>query len=189
MKDQLDISKCRSQRPYSHLEYLGRFLWMLASPLFRWSPRSFFAWRRFLLRIFGAKVGKNVHVYPSAIVYLPWNLEVNDEASIGEWALIYNLGRVTIGEQATVSHRAHLCAGTHDYRDPTLPLLRDPINIGPRAWVCAEAFISPRVTIGEGAIVAAASVVTKDVLPWQVVGGNPAVFIKLREIRALEQIV
>lgn len=184
----LEVAACRRQRPYSRLEYLGRVLWALSMPLFRWSPRPFFGWRCFLLRMFGAKVGHDVHVYPSAIVYLPWNLVVGDEASIGEWALIYNLGKIIIGERATVSHRAHLCAGTHDYRHPTLPLIRDPIDVGAQAWICADAFIGPGLKIGEGAIVGAAAVVTKDIPAWQIVAGNPARIVKMRVMYSPEEL-
>lgn len=178
----LDIEGCRRQRPYRRREYLGRILWALASPLFRLSPRPLFGWRRFLLRLFGARIGRQAHVYPSVRIYLPWNLILGEESSIGEWALIYNLGPVTIGKRATVSHRAHLCAGTHDYRDPSLPLLRLPIEIGAQAWICADAFVGPNVRVGEGAIVGAAAVVVRDVPAWQIVAGNPARVIKERKL-------
>ena len=180
---ELDIDTCRSRRPYSRWEYLGRVLWALTTPLFRFSPRPLFGWRRMLLRLFGAKVGRDVHVYPSARIYLPWHLRLGDQASIGEWALIYNLGPIAIGARATISHRAHLCAGTHDYRDPALPLLREPIEIGAQAWICADAFVGPGVKIGEGAIVGAAGVVVKDVPAWQIVAGNPARVIGSRQLR------
>ncbi len=180
---QLNIAACRGLRPYSQREYLLRILWALAIPLFRFSPRPFFGWRRMLLRVFGAQVGAGAHVYPSARIYLPWNLALGEECSIGEWALVYNLGPVAIGDRATISHRAHLCAGTHDYRDPTLPLLRLPIEIGSQAWVCADAFIGPGRKVGEGAIVGAAAVVVSDVPAWQIVGGNPARVIKTRVMR------
>ena len=179
---ELDIASCRSRRPYSRREYVGRLLWSIVSPLFRWSPRPLFGWRRFLLRLFGAQVGDQAHVYPSARVYLPWMLTLGEQASIGEWALIYNLGPVKIGDQATISHRAHLCAGTHDYRDPALPLLRLPIEIGARAWVCADAFVGPGRCVGEGAVVGAGAVVVSDVPDWTIVGGNPAQPIKKRDI-------
>mgnify|MGYP002280335680 CR=1 FL=1 len=182
MTKELDIGNCRRQRPYSRREYLGRLLWALVSPLFRWSPRPLFGWRRFLLRLFGARVGRQAHVYPSARIYLPWMLTLGEQASIGEWALIYNLGAVTIGDRATISHRAHLCAGTHDYRDPALPLLRLPIEVGAQAWVCADVFLGPGRRVGEGAIVGAGAVVVSDVPDWTVVGGNPAQPIKKREI-------
>lgn len=177
---QLDIESCRRLRPYRTREYLGRFLWSLATPLFQFSPRPLFAWRRFLLRLFGAQVGRQVHIYSSARIYIPWNLSIGDHASIGEWALIYNLGPISIGARATISHRAHLCAGTHDHADPSLPLLRLPIDIGPQAWICADAFVGPGLRVGEGAIVGAAAVVTHDVPPWQIVAGNPARAIRPR---------
>lgn len=136
-----------------------------------------------MLRIFGAKIGREVHVYPSATIYLPWNLLVGDHASIGEWALIYNLGLVTIGARATVSHRAHLCAGTHDHSDFTMPLVRSPIEVGEQAWICADAYVGPGVTIGEGAVVGACAVVVRDVQAWLIVAGNPAKVVKARELQ------
>jgi len=114
---------------------------------------------------------------------MPWNLNIGDWSSIGEYAFIYNLGKVTIGKCATVSHRAHLCAGTHDYQDPSLPLLRPPIFIGDQAWICADAYIGPGVSVGEGAVIGARAVVVKDVAPWTVVAGNPARVLKRREIK------
>jgi putative colanic acid biosynthesis acetyltransferase WcaF len=133
--------------------------------------------------MFGAKVGSNVHVYNSAVIYMPWNLEIGDWSSIGEQAFVYNLGRVTIGSRTTISQRAHLCAGSHDFTDPALPLLKPPISIGDQAWVCADAFVGPGVSVGEGAIVGARAVVVKDVEPWHVVAGNPAKFIKMRILK------
>lgn len=157
-----------------------RVLWAMVHPFFRFSPRIFFSWRCFLLRRFGAKVGKAVHIYNSATIYMPWNLEMGDWSSIGEHAFIYNLGKVIIGSRVTISHMTHLCAGTHDYENKILPLLKLPIVIKDYAWICADAFIGPGVTIGEGAVVGARAVVVKDVEPWSVVAGNPAVFIKKR---------
>lgn len=179
----LDIRSARAARPYSTREYAGRALWSLSWPLFRFSPRPLFAWRRFLLRCFGASVGRDVHVYPSARIEIPWNLRIGDEASIGENVLVYNLGQVEIGPRATVSHNAHLCAGSHDYLDPSLPLLRLPIRIGADAWICAQSFVGPGVIVGDGAVVGAAAVVTGAVEAWTVVAGNPAQFVKRRELR------
>ena len=132
----LNISKCRNSKPYKFSEYIGRILWAIILPFFQYSPRPFFAWRRFLLRLFGAQIGKEAHIDPSARIYLPWNLILGNEASIGEKALIYNLGIITIGDRATISQRVHLCAGTHNYSDPSMPLLRLPIKIGAQAWIC-----------------------------------------------------
>ncbi|MGQ0799768.1 MAG: putative colanic acid biosynthesis acetyltransferase [Pseudomarimonas sp.] len=183
----LDIEAARAARPYTSREYVGRMLWAWAWPLFRYSPRICFGWRRWLLRRFGAAVGRHVHIYPSVRVAIPWNLQIDDHAAVGEDVLIYNLGPVRIGARATVSHRAHLCAGTHDFRDPALPLLRLPITIGGQVWVCADAFVGPGVSVGEGAVVGAAAVCVKDVPAWTIVAGNPAVFIKHRELRGVTE--
>ncbi len=179
----LDIEAARAARPYSVREYAGRVLWVLATPLFRLSPRPCYGWRRWLLRLFGASVGIEARVDPSTRVVIPWNLVIGNHASLGDRVLVYSLGLVNIGARATVSHLAHLCAGSHDYLDPRLPLMRSPIEIGADAWVCAQAFIGPNVTIGDGAVVAACAVVTRSVEPWSVVAGNPARFIKMRTLR------
>jgi putative colanic acid biosynthesis acetyltransferase WcaF len=133
--------------------------------------------------MFGATVGKHVNIYNSAGIYMPWNLKIGDWSAIGEHACIYNLGIISIGEKVTISQRAHLCAGTHDYTNPAMPLLRPPIDIKDQAWVAADAFVGPGVIIGEGAVVGARAVVVKDVEPWRVVAGNPAVVIKKRIIK------
>jgi putative colanic acid biosynthesis acetyltransferase WcaF len=180
----LDISANRAAQKYAVGEQLRRVLWGLGKLFFRFSPRPCFGWRRFVLRCFGAKIGRNVNFYPSTLVYFPWNLSVGDWSAIGEGALIYNLGSVTLGRRVTISHRAHLCAGTHDYAQPDLPLLKPPITIGDQAWICADAFVGPNVTVGEGAVVGARAVVMKDVAPWMVAVGNPAREIKKRALNS-----
>ena len=164
----------RRAAKYTRAEQLQRVLWALAQPLFRLSPRPFFGWRAALLRLFGARIGPGVHVYPSARVFLPSLLEIGAGSAIGERAHLYNLGRVRIGRDVTVSQQAHLCAGTHDHEDPAMPLRRASIDIGSRAWVCADAFVGPDVTVGEGAILGARAVAMRDVPPWTIQAGNPA---------------
>lgn len=181
--DQLDISRNRSVSKYSRKEMVSRVLWGIVHPFFRFSPRICFRWRRFLLRLFGAKIGKEVHIYNSATIYMPWNFEIGDWSSIGEHAFIYDLGKITIGNRATISHRAHLCAGSHDYKDKALPLLKLPIEVKDSAWICADAFIGPGVTVGEGAVVGARAVAVKDIEPWTVVAGNPAMPVKKRVLK------
>jgi putative colanic acid biosynthesis acetyltransferase WcaF len=178
----LDIAANRRARKYSRGELLRRVAWAAVWPLFRFSPRPAFAWRRLLLRALGAKVGAGVHIYASAMIYYPWMLEIGADSAIGERALIYNLGPVTIGRRATISHQAHMCAGTHDYSDPALPLLKPPIVVGDEAWICADAFVGPGVTVGAGAVVGARAVAMRDVEPWTVVAGNPARAVKRREL-------
>lgn len=180
----LDIAAARAARPYTRSEYVGRVLWALATPLFRLSPRPLHGWRRALLRLFGARVGRDVSIHPSARIVIPWNLSIGDESSLGDRALVYNLGHVTIGARSTVSHLAHLCAGSHDYLDPVLPLLRLPIEIGSDVWVCTQAFVGPGLTLGDGSVVGACAVVTRSVDAWTVVAGNPAKPVRARVMRA-----
>lgn len=180
---ELDIQKNRGSRKYSFGELLRRVFWGVGKLLFHFSPRPCFGWRRMVLRCFGASVGKQVNTYPSTRIYYPWNLTVGDWSAIGEDTLIYNLGPVTLGRKVTISHRAHLCAGTHDYTRPDMPLLKLPIVVRDQAWICADAFIGPGVTVGEGAVVGACAVVKKDVASWTVIAGNPARFIKKRELK------
>lgn len=182
----LDIAGNRNTRKYSRKENIRRLMWATVYPFFRYSPRTFFGWRRLLLRLFGARIGCKVNIYNSVTIYMPWNLEIGDWSSIGEYAFIYNLGKVIIGCRCTVSHRAHLCAGTHDYIDPAMPLLKLPITVGDQAWLCTDTFIGPGVNIGEGAVVGARAVVVKDVLPWTIVTGNPAKPIKERKVKNKE---
>ncbi len=178
----LDIEGNRGARPYRSREYVARVLWALAYPLFRWSPRVLFGWRAFLLRRFGARVGRQVHVYPRAAIELPWMLDIGEFSSVADGVRIYNLGLVRIGARSTISFGAHVCAGTHDYESAAFPLQRLPIDIGHDVWICADAFLAPGVTIGDGAVVAARAVVVDVVPAWTVVAGHPARVVKQRAI-------
>lgn len=169
-----DITSNRAARKWSAREQAGRAFWALATPLFRWSPRIFWGWRRMLLRLFGAKIGAGAHIYPTARIAIPWNLNIGEQAAVGDHAILYALGPIRIGARATVSQYAHLCAGTHDWRDPAMPLVKTPLVIGDDAWICAEAFVGPGVSVGEGAILGARGVTMKDIPAGAVFGGNPA---------------
>jgi putative colanic acid biosynthesis acetyltransferase WcaF len=178
----LDIAANRRAKNYSKREMLARFCWLFGKPLFRFTPRQLFACRNLLLRCFGAKIGRNTRFENSVHVQFPWMLEIGEYSAVGERVLIYNLGKVTIGDRVTISQLAHLCAGTHDYTCPEMPLQRLPIDIADDAWICADAFIGPGVVVHEGAVVGARSAVFKEVEPWAVVGGNPARRIKSRKV-------
>lgn len=160
---------------------VGRLIWAVVSIcFFRLSPKPFHRWRSFLLRSFGAKVGKRVHVYPGVKIWAPWNLELGDECGIASGAILYSQGKITIGSQAVISQGAHICAGTHDYNDPGFRLVTMPIFIGERAWVAAEAFVHPGISIGKGCVIGARAVVTKDMPEWMVCAGHPCKPIKER---------
>src|SRR5690606_2001480 len=129
-----------------------------------------------VLKFFGADVKFSCTVHSSVEIWAPWNLKMSDFSCLGPHSNCYNQGKVEIGSNATISQHVYLCASTHDYSLSDHPLLVAPIVIGERAWVAADAFIGPGVSIGEGAVVGARAAVFKNVEPWAVVGGNPARF-------------
>jgi len=163
---------------------LGRMAWSMVHGLFfRFSPRPLHSWRAFLLRLFGAHVGRGVHVYAGVRIWAPWNVRLADGAGIADGVTLYSQGRISIGRRAVISQGVHLCTGTHDYERSGFPLITEPISIGDYAWLAAEAFVHPGVTIGEGAVIGARSVVTKDMPAWTVCAGHPCKPIKDRTWR------
>jgi putative colanic acid biosynthesis acetyltransferase WcaF len=173
----------RRTSPWTLKQKIARAAWMIVwTILFRPSFHNLYLFRRLLLRAFGAKVGPHVRVRPSAWIEIPWHVTLEEGAIIGDGAILYSLGPITIGRFTTISQYAHLCAGTHDHTSQSFDLIKAPITIGDNAWVATDAFVGPGTTIGDRSVVAARSVVTKDVASDQVVAGNPARFIKPRII-------
>jgi putative colanic acid biosynthesis acetyltransferase WcaF len=165
-----------------------RSLWNVAYIfLFRpFGTKLFRRWRLFLLRLFGAKVHKDSGVYSSAKIWAPWNLELHKNAWIGYHVVCYNMAKVILEEDTTISQYSYLCTASHNVSTIKLTpetTIAAPITVHTNAWVGTQAFIGPGVSIGEGAIVGARAAVFKDVEPWTIVGGNPAKFIKKREIK------
>jgi putative colanic acid biosynthesis acetyltransferase WcaF len=166
---------------FSSSDRLRRLLWNICwGLLYRLSPRPFHGWRSMLLRLFGATLGPNCHFYPGSRVWAPWNLICADQVTAGDGVEIYNPAPVTLGSHAILSQRAYLCGATHDYDDPAFPLLAYTMHIGAYAWVCARASVAPGVRIGEGAVLGLGSVATRDLEPWTVYAGAPAVKVKAR---------
>lgn len=177
----LDVAANRRAVKYTRREMAGRVLWEIVRvPLFAWTPRPCWGWRRSLLRWFGAVVGRDAHIYPSVRIAMPWNVRVGNEVAVGDRAILYSLGRITIGDRATISQGAHLCAGTHDYVRADMALVKAPITVGAGAWICADAFVGPGVAVGDRAIVGARAVAMKDVDADAIVAGNPARLIRSR---------
>jgi len=142
--------------------------------LFRFSPRPFHAWRSFLLRLFGAKIGRDVHIYPSVTIWSPQNLEVGDRVGIGQDAVIYCMGRIVIASNVVVSQGVHLCSGSHDYNSPNFQLFTKAIYIGSHTWLCADTFVAPGVTIADGSVIGARGVVVKSIVDsWKIWAGSP----------------
>lgn len=163
---------------------ITRVAFMLVWALFcRWTPPRAHAWRAAILRLFGARIARKVAIYPSVQIWLPAHLEMHEGATLGPGVNCYAMAPITIGKGAIVSQRAVLCAGSHDYRDPAFQLITRPITIGPKAWVAAEAFVGPGVTLGEGAVLGARGVAFRDLQPWTVYAGNPCAEVARRDIR------
>lgn len=168
-------------------EFRGRgklvtLTWQLVQgSLFRFSPQPFYGWRRFLLSLFGAKVGRGVLIRPTARVTYPWKVVLGDYCWIGDDAEIYSLGPITIGAHAVISQRSYICAGTHDYHDILFPLVARPVVVEDEAWVATGCFVAPGVTIGRGAILAACTTAIKDVPAGAIMAGTPAKQVGVRK--------
>lgn len=170
-----------ARHPYTLSEYLRRCAWLIVQATFiRFSPPRAFAWRRWWLRLFGAQLAPTARTGRTTQVFQPWMLTMGRHSHLADRVLAYSAGPITVGDHTIVSQGAYLCAGTHDYTQPNLPLQRPPITIGSGVWICTEAFIGPGVTVGDNSVVGARAVVSKDVPAGVVVAGNPATIIKPR---------
>jgi len=175
-----ELDKVRT--PFSMTNRIARLLWwVVGALLFRPSPRNFGAWRRFLLRCFGADLGRNVQVYSGAKIWAPWNLQMSDFSCMDDDVDCYNADRVCLGKNVIISRGVSLCTATHDYQVPEFPVITKPITIHDNVWVAARAFVFPGITIEEGAVVGACAVVNKYVPKDAIVAGNPAKIIAFRE--------
>lgn len=171
---------------FSLVNRIRRALWeIVVFIFFRYSPKPFHRWRSFLLRCFGAKVGRSVHVYPKVKIWAPWNLRLDDECGIANGAILYSQGLITIGRRVVISQGAHLVAGTHDYTKQGFPLITKPIHVSDHVWIAAEAFVHPGVTINTGCVIGARSVVTSDMPAWMVCAGHPCKPLKQRQLESI----
>jgi len=161
--------------PHSFRNKLGRTAWgVIWLVLFRPSPKPLHGWRRMLLRLFGARLGHQATVHASVRIWAPWNLEMGDHSCLSPGVDCYAVDRIRIGARATVSQYSFLCTAGHDPDSADMTLVTAPITIGDHAWVAADAFVGPGVSIGEGAVVGTRASVFKDVPAWTIVVGNPA---------------
>jgi putative colanic acid biosynthesis acetyltransferase WcaF len=168
--------------PWTTRQKLLRVVWGLAVlVLFRPSFHNWYGFRAALLRAFGAKVGRNVRVRRTVRIEIPWNVELADDVSIGDEAILYSLGPIRIGRRSFVSQYAHLCAGSHDHTRLDYPLLREPITIGEDCWIAADAFVAMGVTVGDRAVLGARASAFADLPSDMIAVGNPAKPIKRRE--------
>ncbi len=160
---------------------LFRLAWNITWALLgKWTPVPLHGWRRLLLVTFGAKLAPTARIYPHTSIWFPPNLTMGNHSVMGPGVMCYNMDRVSIGDYAIISQRAHLCGGTHDPDDPHFQLVPKPICVGDKAWVAAEAFVGPGVTLGEGAVLGARGVCVKNLAAWTIHAGNPSRYLRDR---------
>lgn len=166
---------------------LGRLVWSVVYLLlFRPSPRPMHGWRNLLLKLFGAKIGRHVHIHSSVKIWAPWNLVVGNFVGVGDGANLYCMDKIFIGDHAVISQGAHLCCGSHDFNRINFQLLTSPIVVGTRVWVCADAFVGMGVVLADGVVLGARSLVTKTIdSPWTIWAGIPASKIGDRTVTPL----
>lgn len=160
-----------------------QFWWIVQSTIFAWSPQFMYSWRNFLLRCFGAKIGKGVIIRPSAQITYPWKLVVGDNSWIGDDVVLYTLGEIEIGSNSVVSQRSYLCAASHDYTKPEFPIWSKKIVIEDECWLATDVYVAPGITIGKGTVVGARSSVFKNLPCGMVCVGSPAKPIKERVMK------
>ena len=184
---QLQLYAYRNRHPISNK--IKRFLWGLVwRAVGLMTPdRGFGPVRRIrtiVARIFGADIGLHSSLSNSCEIWYPGNLQMGSWSILSEKCNVYSVDKIKIGDRVAISREVFLCTASHDITSPVMELAHAPIVVGSDVWIGARAIVLPGVTIGEGAVVAAGAVVTKDVEPWTVVGGNPAKVIKRRELKS-----
>jgi len=181
----IDLSQPDSSALVRGRSRLVEALWLLlGAPLLASRLILSARFRSWLLRLFGARIGAGMYMKPGVRVKFPWYLSVGDHCWIGEDAWIDNLAPVSIGAHVCISQGAYLCTGNHDWTKPNLKLFIKPITLERGSWIGAKALVSPGVTVKEGAILTAGSVATKDLAPFGIYAGNPAVLTKTRVVGA-----
>lgn len=177
---QIDLSRC--QTDWDTKLKIRRGIWQyLIKPLYYLLPCR--QLRICVLRLCGARIGKNCNIQRGVDILMPWNLELGDYVALAHHTRVLNFSPVRIDSMTVISQYVHLCTGTHDYTDPYFKLLFKPIRIGAESWVASGAFIGPGVTLGRGCVIGANAVVTKDMPEWKVCAGHPCKPLKTRVVR------
>ncbi len=160
--------------------FIVQLWWLIQSTFFAMSPQFMYGWRRFLLRCFGAEIGKGVIIRPTAKITYPWKLTIGDFSWIGDYVELYTLGEIEVGTNVVISQKCYLCAASHDYQSPSFDIYAKKIIIEDEAWLATDVFIAQGITIGKGAVIGARSTVLSDMPEGMVCVGYPAKAIKPR---------
>ena len=147
--------------------------WLVQATLINCSPQVFYAWRRFLLRAFGATIGKKVLIRTSAKFTYPWKVSIGDHSWIGDNVVLYSLGVIEIGSNTVISQKCYLCTASHDYNKESFDTIAKSITVGNGCWLATDVFVAPGISIGEGAIIGARSSVFKNIEARTINIGSP----------------
>lgn len=147
--------------------------WGVQATLFRHSPQIFYGWRRFLLRAFGAKIGKGVLVRPTARITYPWKVTIGDWSQVGDGTELYSLGRIEIGAHTVVSQGCYICAAGHDPASNSFAIYQSRVVIEDEVWLASQCFVMPGVTVRKGTFCKVRTLVTSDTEEGTVYAGSP----------------
>ncbi|AJR02868.1 acyl transferase [Siansivirga zeaxanthinifaciens CC-SAMT-1] len=178
-----DLSKYFTPRDFrGKTKIVVQLWWIVYALLFKPSPQVMYGWRRFLLRLFGARIGKKVIIRPSAEITYPWKVCIGNYSWIGDNVVLYSLGDIKIGSNTVISQRSYICTGSHHYTKRNFPIYAKKIVIEDGCWLATDVFVAPGVLIETGTVVGARSSVFKDLKAFSIYAGSPAKFLKKREI-------
>ena len=176
-----DLSKFKLPKDFrGKPNWYVQLWWIVQDTLFRWSPQFMYSWRRALLRLFGAKIGKGVLIRPTVRITYPWKVSIGDNSWIGDDVVLYSLDKIEIGSNVVISQKSYICTGSHDYTRIDFPIYTRKIKIEDEVWIATDVFVAPGVTIGRGTVVGARSSVFKSLPPGKICIGNPAKPVKDR---------
>jgi putative colanic acid biosynthesis acetyltransferase WcaF len=156
---------------------LVQFWWIVQALFVHATPQAMYGWRRWVIRLFGAKIGREVLIRPSVRITYPWKVTIGDRAWIGDGVELYSVAEIVIGHDAVISQGSYLCTGSHDHRDPSFPVFARSIVVEPEAWIAAQCLVGPGVRIGRGAVIGLRSLVLADVPAYAVAFGHPAAIV------------
>lgn len=178
-----DLSKFSVPKDFrGRSKIIVQLWWITHSLFFTPSPQIFYGWRRFLLRLFGARIGNNVLIRAEVAITYPWKIEIGDNSWIGDDCVLYSLDKITIGKNVSIAHKVYFNTGGHNYQSETFDITGDSIVIEDECWITNDVYVAPGVTIGKGTVVGARSSVFKDLPGGKVCVGSPAKVIKDRII-------
>lgn len=162
--------------------FIVQLWWIVQSVLFKNSPQFLYGFRNFLLRLFGAKIGKNTIIRPSVKVTYPWKVSIGEYCQIGDDVVLYSLGEIEIGNHTVISQKSYICAGSHNYKKSTFNIFAKKITIKDQCWLATDVFVAPGVTIESGTVVGSRSSVYQNLPANKICIGTPAKVIRERKV-------